>query len=181
MLGLALIASFVAPTTAWAQDEPAEPEAVETEEVAEEEPAPEPTEEEAAALAEAIAAAEEAGDYSVEYADPDNGDFSIAIVDTDKFTIDNLWVLIAGCLVFLMHLGFAMVESGLTRAKNTVNILFKNSMIICIGFLMYGVMGFMIHYPGFGDGEAWIKISGATFMFLASDSSVLNDPGFATA
>lgn len=181
MLGLALIASFVAPTTAWAQDEPAEPEAAETEAVAEEEPAPEPTEEEAAALAEAIAAAEEAGDYSVEYADPDNGDFSIAIVDTDKFTIDNLWVLIAGCLVFLMHLGFAMVESGLTRAKNTVNILFKNSMIICIGFLMYGVMGFMIHYPGFGDGEAWIKISGDTFKYLLSDSSALNDVGSATA
>ncbi|MFK7789203.1 MAG: hypothetical protein AB8C95_06905, partial [Phycisphaeraceae bacterium] len=140
LMGLAFITSITAPTTAWAQDEPA-PEAAETEEAtAEEEAPPEPTEEEAAALAEAVAAAAEAGDYSVEYADPDSGDFSIAIVDTPKFTIDNLWVLIAGCMVFIMHLGFAMVESGLTRAKNTVNILFKNSMIICIGFLMYGVM-----------------------------------------
>lgn len=181
LMGLTLMASFAVPTTAWAQDEAAEPEAVETEEAVEEEAAPEPTEEEAAALAKAIAAAEEAGDYSVDYADAEGGDFSIAITDTDKFTIDNLWVLIAGCLVFLMHLGFAMVESGLTRAKNTVNILFKNSMIICIGFLMYGVMGFMIHYPGFGDGEAWIKISGDTFKFLLSDSTALNDPGFATS
>jgi Amt family ammonium transporter len=181
LMGLTLIASFAAPSTAWAQDEPVEPAAEAEAAPAEEEAAPEPTEEEAAALAEAIAAAEEAGDYSVEYADPDSGDFSIAIVDSDRFTIDNLWVLIAGCLVFLMHLGFAMVESGLTRAKNTVNILFKNSMIICIGFLMYGVMGFMIHYPGFGDGEAWLKISGDTFKFLLSDSSALNDVGSATA
>ncbi|MEM6257541.1 MAG: ammonium transporter [Planctomycetota bacterium] len=183
LMGLTLLASFAAPTTAWAQDE-AEPEAADTEAApAEEEAPPEPTEEEAAALAEAIAAAEEAGDYSVEYADPDGGDFSIAIVDTPKFTIDNLWVMIAGCFVFIMHLGFAMLEAGLTRAKNTVNILFKNSMIICIGFLMYGIMGFMIHYPGFDAdaGEKWIKISGDTFKYLASDSSALNDVGSATA
>ena len=183
LMGLTLIASFAAPSTAWAQDEPA-PDAAEPEaEATEEEAPPEPTEEEAAAFAEAVAAAEEAGDYSVDYADAENGDFSIVIIDTDTFTINNLWVLIAGCFVFIMHLGFAMVESGLTRAKNTVNILFKNSMIICIGFLMYGVMGFMIHYPGFDAdaGEKWIKISGATFMFLSSDSGPLNDPGFATA
>jgi Amt family ammonium transporter len=186
LMGLTLIASFTAPTTAWAQDEPA-PDAAETEEaVAEEEEAEEedrdPNEAELALLAEAEAAAEEAGDYSVELEyDSDADEYTVAIVDTPKFTIDNLWVMIAGCMVFIMHLGFAMVESGLTRAKNTVNILFKNSMIICIGFLMYGVMGFMIHYPGFGDGEAWIKISGDTFKFLLSDSSALNDVGSATA
>ena len=43
-----------------------------------------------------------------------------------KFMIDNLWILISTILVFIMHLGFATLESGLTRAKNTVNILFKN-------------------------------------------------------
>ncbi|MEM9295492.1 MAG: ammonium transporter, partial [Planctomycetota bacterium] len=79
------------------------------------------------------------------------------------------------------HLGFAMVESGLTRAKNTVNILFKNAMVICIGFLMYGLMGFNIHYPGFEDGQAWFKMSGSTFTFLSNGSEVLDDPGFATA
>ena len=42
------------------------------------------------------------------------------------FTISNLWLLIAAALVFIMHLGFATVESGLGQAKNTVNILFKN-------------------------------------------------------
>ena len=45
-------------------------------------------------------------------------------VSAEMFTVNNLWVLIAGCLVFIMHLGFATLESGLTRAKNTVNILF---------------------------------------------------------
>ena len=69
-----------------------------------------------------------------------------------KFLVDNLWVLIAGGLVFIMHLGFATLESGLTRAKNTVNILFKNTMIICIGLLTYGLCGFALMYPGFVDG-----------------------------
>ena len=184
LMGLTLAASLAAPTTAWAQDEPA-PEPAETETdaaPAEDEGPREPTEEEAKAFADAEAAAEEAGDYGVEHVYNEDDDvYEIAILDKPKFTIDNLWVLIAGCLVFIMHLGFAMVESGLTRAKNTVNILFKNSMIICIGFLMYGVMGFMIHYPGFEDGEAWIKISADTFKFLGSDSSALNDVGSATA
>ena len=139
-----------------------------------------PSAAEAAALAEAQAAAAEAGDYSVDYADADEGDFSVVIVDTVKFTVDNLWILLAGCLVFLMHLGFAMVESGLTRAKNTVNILFKNSMIICIGFLAYGLMGFNLHYPGFGDDSSgWFAFGG--FGFLAQGSDILNDPSLMTA
>ena len=69
-------------------------------------------------------------------------------VSDEMFTINNLWVALAGCLVFIMHLGFATLESGLTRSKNTVNILFKNTMIICIGLLMYGLLGFNLMYPG---------------------------------
>jgi len=68
-------------------------------------------------------------------------------ISNEMFTINNLWIMIAGCLVFLMHLGFATLESGLTRAKNNVNILFKNSMIICIGILMYALIGFNMMYP----------------------------------
>ncbi len=51
-------------------------------------------------------------------------------MDTVSFVINNLWILIATILVFIMHLGFATLESGLIRAKNTVNILFKNVSII---------------------------------------------------
>ena len=69
-------------------------------------------------------------------------------VSDEMFTVNNLWVALAGCLVFIMHLGFATLESGLTRSKNTVNILFKNTMIICIGLLMYGLLGFNLMYPG---------------------------------
>jgi len=73
-------------------------------------------------------------------------------VSIELFTVNNLWVMIAGMLVFIMHLGFACVESGLTRAKNTTNILFKNTMIIMIGIVMYGVCGWLIMYPG----DGWI-------------------------
>lgn len=70
-----------------------------------------------------------------------------------KFVVDNLWILIAAALVFLMHLGFATLESGLTRQKNTVNVLFKNVFIICIGILTYALWGFNAMYPG--DPGTW--------------------------
>ena len=66
----------------------------------------------------------------------------------EMFTINNLWMLLAAFLVFIMHLGFASLESGLTRTKNTVNILFKNTGIISIGLLTYALCGFAIMYPG---------------------------------
>ena len=64
------------------------------------------------------------------------------------FTINNLWVLIATALVFIMHLGFASLEAGFVQRKNVVNILFKNSMIICIGLLTYYFVGYNLMYPG---------------------------------
>lgn len=67
------------------------------------------------------------------------------------FTVNNLWILIAAALVFLMHLGFSCVESGLTQSKNTTNVLFKNVFIVCIGALVYAAYGFNAMYPG----DAW--------------------------
>ena len=66
------------------------------------------------------------------------------------FTANNLWLLVATCFVFMMHLGFATLEAGFVRKKNTVNILFKNCMIVAIGLLTYYAMGFNLMYPG-GD------------------------------
>ncbi|WP_346333834.1 ammonium transporter [Prosthecobacter sp. SYSU 5D2] len=65
-------------------------------------------------------------------------------------------------LVFIMHLGFATVETGLTQSKNTVNILFKNTLIPCIGLLTYMLCGFNLMYPGFEDGDSqfWFKFAG---------------------
>ncbi|HJO92013.1 MAG TPA: ammonium transporter [Victivallales bacterium] len=64
------------------------------------------------------------------------------------FTVNNTWMLLATFLVFIMHLGFATLETGLTRAKNTVNILFKNTTIVSIGLLTYALIGFNLMYPG---------------------------------
>lgn len=74
-------------------------------------------------------------------------------ISEEMFTINNTWMMVATFLVFVMHLGFATVETGLTRAKNTVNILFKNTSIPAIGLLTYALIGFGLMYPG---GEGWI-------------------------
>ncbi|MDD5707171.1 MAG: ammonium transporter, partial [Kiritimatiellae bacterium] len=61
-------------------------------------------------------------------------------------------MMVATLLVFIMNLGFATVETGLTRAKNTVNILFKNTIIPAIGLLAFAGCGFSLMYPG----EHWL-------------------------
>ena len=65
-----------------------------------------------------------------------------------KFIVDNLWILISALLVFIMHLGFSALEVGLTRQKNTVNVLFKNMFIISVGLISYALIGFNTMYPG---------------------------------
>jgi Amt family ammonium transporter len=55
-----------------------------------------------------------------------------------------------------MHLGFSFLEIGLTRQKNTINILFKNIFIICMGLLVYYIGGFNLMYPGFEEGDLGI-------------------------
>jgi Amt family ammonium transporter len=96
-----------------------------------------------------------------------------------EFIVHNLWIMIAGMLVFIMHLGFATLESGLTQSKNTVNILFKNSMILCIGFLTYLVMGFNLMYPGFEDAATgYFKFAGFGFMMNGLEQA--SDPAFAS-
>ncbi|WP_299777096.1 ammonium transporter [uncultured Formosa sp.] len=66
----------------------------------------------------------------------------------ELLTINNVWMMICTALVFFMHLGFAFLEIGLTRQKNTLNILFKNIFIVTIGLLLYCLVGFNLMYPG---------------------------------
>ncbi len=66
----------------------------------------------------------------------------------ELLTTNNVWMMICTALVFFMHLGFAFLEIGLTRQKNTLNILFKNIFIITIGLLLYCLVGFNLMYPG---------------------------------
>ncbi|NHE58434.1 ammonium transporter [Cyclobacterium plantarum] len=69
-------------------------------------------------------------------------------MNQELFTVNNLWIMVATILVFIMHLGFAALEAGLTRAKNTVNILFKNTIIPALGLITYAFIGFNLMYPG---------------------------------
>jgi len=63
-------------------------------------------------------------------------------IDELKIAIDTVWVLIAAFLVFFMQAGFAMVETGFTRAKNAGNIIMKNTMDFAVGSIMYWAVGF---------------------------------------
>ncbi len=72
----------------------------------------------------------------------------------DILTTNNVWMMICTGLVFFMHLGFALLEIGLTRQKNTLNILFKNVFIITIGLILYCLVGFNLMYPGFEEGAS---------------------------
>jgi Amt family ammonium transporter len=62
------------------------------------------------------------------------------------FSINTLWVLIASALVFFMQAGFALVEAGMTRSKNTANILMKNLMDYVIGSIVFWAIGFGIMF-----------------------------------
>ncbi|MEO6569152.1 MAG: ammonia permease, partial [Opitutaceae bacterium] len=92
--------------------------------------------------ADAPAAAAEAA------ATPKMADFSSLRVG-----IDTVWTLVAAMLVFFMNAGFALVESGLCRAKNCVNILAKNFVVFALASVAFYVIGWDLM---FGDGSAWI-------------------------
>ncbi len=76
--------------------------------------------------------------------------------------LNNIWVFIAGVLVFFMQAGFALVEAGLTRAKNVVNIFAKNMADAIIGILAFFACGFAFAYGGDGDliGDSMFFLSG---------------------
>ena len=66
----------------------------------------------------------------------------------ELLTTNNVWMMLCAALVFFMHLGFSFLEIGLTRQKNTINILFKNFFIITMGIIVYCLVGFNLMYPG---------------------------------
>ncbi|MBD5778737.1 ammonium transporter [Pelagicoccus sp. NFK12] len=89
------------------------------------------------------------------------------------FTIGNVWLIVCAVLVFMMHLGFATLESGLTRAKNTINIIFKNLFVISSGLLLYALFGFRTMYPGSEFNGImslgfWIDVNPADYLDLMS-------------
>ena len=82
-----------------------------------------------------------------------------------KMAIDSLWVLLGAILVFWMQAGFAMVETGFTRAKNAGNIIMKNLMDFALGSLIFWIVGFGIMFGG--DIAGFTGIPG----FLATGAS----------
>ena len=81
--------------------------------------------------------------------------------------IDTFWVLVCGILVFFMNAGFGLLETGLTRAKNAVNILSKNFVVFAIASLGFWIIGWGLM---FGDGNGFFGTKGLFFL-LGNDNS----------
>jgi Amt family ammonium transporter len=79
--------------------------------------------------------------------------------------VDTIWVLVGATLVFFMQAGFAMVETGFTRAKNAGNIIMKNLMDFCVGTLVFWFLGFGLMFAGNGP------IVGGLDFFIQGDYS----------
>ena len=88
-------------------------------------------------------------------------------IDATKVAMDTMWTLLTAFLVFFMNLGFAMVESGLCRAKNTVNILAKNYIVFAISSVAFLLIGFGLM---FGNGNGLVGMSGLWFASGADNS-----------
>ncbi|WDN90415.1 ammonium transporter, Amt family [Desulfosarcina sp. BuS5] len=91
-------------------------------------------------------------------------------IDLVQTHANYVWTLVAAVLVFFMQAGFALVETGFTRAKNAVNILMKNLMDFSIGSIAYWALGFGLMFGVSKSG--WFGTSG----FFLSDFKVGGDP-----
>jgi len=88
---------------------------------------------------------------------------------TTQDILNNVWVFLAGVLVFFMQAGFALVEAGLTRAKNVVNIFAKNVADAVVGVLAFFAVGFAFAYGGDGTwiGDSMFFLSGGDAFGIA--------------
>jgi len=92
-------------------------------------------------------------------------EISAALLDELAISINNVWVLIAAILVMFMQPGFALVEAGFTRKKNTANILMKNLMDFSIGALIFWIIGYSLMY-----GDSFLGLFGKpNLAFFNSD------------
>lgn len=94
------------------------------------------------------------------------------LLQSPKVIVDTIWTLVTAMLVFFMNLGFAMVESGLCRAKNCVNILAKNFIVFGISSLAFLILGWGLM---FGDGSGFFGSQGLFFLHGADNSPASGD------
>ncbi|MDF1567945.1 MAG: ammonium transporter [Spirochaetaceae bacterium] len=90
--------------------------------------------------------------------------------DEIQAAFDAIWLVIAAALVFFMQAGFAMVETGLTRAKNAGNIIMKNLMDFSVGAVMYWAIGWALMY-----GESVGAFIGGSDFFVQGDTALMRD------
>jgi len=93
-------------------------------------------------------------------------------IANQKIAMDTVWVMVTAFLVFFMNLGFGLVESGFCRAKNCVNILFKNFVVFAVSSLAFLALGFGLM---FGDGTAFFGLKGLFFATGADNSPAMGD------
>ena len=86
-----------------------------------------------------------------------------------KFLADNLWLLVAAALVIFMNAGFAMVEAGMCRQKNAVNILAKNLFVFGLAVTAYWIVGYSLMY-GSSVIDGWLSFKGFFFDWNAADA-----------
>jgi len=89
-----------------------------------------------------------------------------------------IWLCLAAFLVFFMQAGFALVEAGLTRAKNAVNIMMKNLLDFCFGAVLFWAVGYAIMYSS-GDSDFFGFDS--ALAFLSSANAPTDNAGYATS
>jgi len=89
-----------------------------------------------------------------------------------RIGVDTVWVLVCAMLVFWMNAGFALVESGLCRAKNTTNILAKNFIVFAASTISFWVLGWGLM---FGDGTGFVGTQGLFFVSGADNSPALGE------
>jgi len=102
--------------------------------------------------------------------EPPTAESNKTLIDLVQSHADYVWTLVAAALVFFMQAGFAMVETGFTRAKNAVNIMMKNLMDFAMGSLAFWAIGFGLMFGVSSSG--WFGTSG----FFLSDFQVGGDP-----
>jgi ammonium transporter, Amt family len=103
--------------------------------------------------------------------------FAQDYVPTAQDYLNNIWVFIAGVLVFFMQAGFALVEAGLTRAKNVVNIFTKNIADAIVGILAFFATGFAF---AFGESGGWF-IGTSNFFLTDLDLAAIPEGGLSPA
>ncbi len=129
---------------------------------------------EAAVATEAAAAADAAAGAAVAVSAV-TADAYKALMDNSsamRIGLDTVWVLVTAMLVFWMNAGFALVESGLCRAKNTSNILAKNFIVFAASSVSFYVIGWGLM---FGDGNALIGLKGLLFVAGPDNSPALGE------